>query len=159
MSRMAVMDGWVSLSRLALQRNATVNELYMTRTLPVRLRASLSAAEFYRQRAYEPLNDNFRFMPPPLYNLGGKLFLVDFVGYGTGMLNYISRVHDLDGRIALVLLQAEIALHPDRSVQDVVNESRYRNPYTGEPMDYDSGKGTIGFPCLATNRDICAVKL
>jgi hypothetical protein len=159
MSRMSVVDGWMSLSRLALQRNATANELYLTRTLPVRLRASLSAAEFYRQGAYEPLNDRMRFMPPPLYNLGGKLLLRDFVGYGTGSLNYISRVHDLDGRIALVLLQAEVALKADIAVQDVVKGSRYRNPYTGRPMDYDFNKGTISFPCLATGRDVCAVKL
>jgi hypothetical protein len=59
----------------------------------------------------------------------------------------------------LVLVQAETALNADRSVQDVVNGSRYRNPYTGEPMDYDSEKGTIGFPCLSRNRDVCAVKL
>lgn len=159
MSRMAIMDGWVPVLQLAVQRNATANEFYMTKFLPVRLRASMSAADFYRQRAYEPLNDEFRFMPPPLYNLGGKLFLLRLMGYGTSMPNYISRVHDLDGRIALVLLQAEIALHPDRSVQDVVNESRYRNPYTGEPMDYDSEQGTISFPCLARGRDECAVKL
>jgi hypothetical protein len=157
--RMSIVDDWMSLSRLALQRNATANELYMTRTLPVRLRASLSAAEFYRQRAYEPLNDRMRFMPPPLYNLGGKLLLRGFVGYGTSSLNYISRVHDLDGRISLVLLQAEVALKADIGVQDVVKGSRYRNPYTGEPMDYDPSNGTISFPCLARPRDVCAVKL
>jgi hypothetical protein len=57
-------------------------------------------------------------------------------------------------------LQAEVALNAGSSVQDVVNGSRYRNPYTGEPMDYDPDEGTISFPCLATTgRDVCAVKL
>lgn len=142
-----------------LQENATANEIYVTHTLPLRLRASLSAAEFYRQRAYKPFRvKELRFMPPPLYNLGGKLLLRKYFGYDI-LSDQISRVHDNDGRIALVLLQAEVALNADRSVQDVVNESRYRNPYTGEPMHYDSKKGTISFRCLAPGGDVCAVKI
>ncbi len=158
MSRMSAVDDQVWLLRLALQRNATANEYYTNLILPLRLHASLSATEFYRLRGYKPSFDKLRFMPPPLYNLGGKLLLRDW-GWSDFPFDHINRVHDLDGRIALVLLQAEIALNAGRSVQDVVNESRYRNPYTGEPMHYDSGKGTISFRCLAIELRACAVKL
>lgn len=73
--------------------------------------------------------------------------------------DYIARVHDLDGRITLVLLQAEIALNPDKRVEEVVAASHYRNPYTGAPMDYDAEAGTVSFRCLAVGEGVCAVRI
>ena len=55
-----------------------------------------------------------------------------------------------DGRITLLLLQAEIEEHPDQDVATLVRSSTLRNPYTGEPMEYDPRAGTIGFACLHT---------
>ena len=153
-----LLEGPPAITRLALQENATLNEYFFTTTLALRLRASLSAGEFHEQRAYEPLRYDVRAMPPPLYNLGGK-FILKWVASRIGYADYISRVHDLDGRIALVLLQAEIAQNPNRRPEAVVQSSRYRNPYTLEPFDYDPDAETIGFQCLANDTDVCAVAI
>jgi hypothetical protein len=58
-----------------------------------------------------------------------------------------------------VLLQAEIALNAGEPVEAVVAASRHRNPYTGEPMDYDADARTIGFPCLGKGKELCAVRI
>lgn len=146
------------LLRLISQDNATLNEYYMALMVPLRLRATLSAGEFYRQKAYEPLSYPMRLMPPPLYNLGGRQY-VSITAQLNNWQYYIARVHDVDGRIALALLQAEIALNADKDVGEVVRSSRYRNPYTGEPMDYDAAAGTIGFKCLGTADEVCALRI
>lgn len=145
-------------ARLALQKQATLNEYYFTTTIPLQLKASLSASEFYAQWEYAPLEYKLRALPPPLYNLGGK-FILKGVTARTGWLDYISRVHDLDGRISLVLLQAEIARNPGRRLDDVIRNSTHRNPYTLEPMDYDRNARTIGFECLANGTDVCAIRI
>jgi hypothetical protein len=82
------------------------------------------------------------------YNLGGKLVLSSRSAWNTHA--FPSRVHDEDGRITLLLLQAEIEEHPDQDVATLVRSSTLRNPYTGEPMEYDSRTGTLGFACLHT---------
>lgn len=153
-----LLDGPPAIARLALQENATLNEYYFTTTIPLQLKASLSASEFHDQGANAPMAYDVRAVPPPLYNLGGK-FILKWVASQISLADYISRVHDLDGRIGLVLLQAEIALSPSRSPEDVVRESRHRNPYTLEPFDYDRDAGTIGFDCLANGTDVCAVAI
>jgi len=148
---------WLTL--VAFQEHATLNEYYFTTMLPMRLRASLTAEEFFRQRGYERQPYNFRAFPPPLYNLGGKLFLKR-MGAEFNIQDYITRVHDDDGRISLVLLQAEIARGHGRGVDDIVRSSTIRNPYTREPMDYDPKARTIGFDCLAeSSPDICSLSL
>lgn len=144
---------------MAFQEQATLNEYYFTTILPMRLRASLSAEEFYRQHGYERQAYNFRAFPPPLYNLGGKLF-VKRMAAEFNIQDYITRVHDDGGRISLVLLQAEIEQNRDRGVGEVVRSSAHRNPYTREPMDYDPKARTIGFDCLTENAvDVCSVAI
>ncbi len=74
--------------------------------------------------------------------------------------DYITRVHDLAGRISLVLLQAEIEEHSAQSAAAIARSSEHRNPYTLEPMDYDAQARTLSFKCLAENTsDVCAVAL
>lgn len=146
-------------TRLLLQQHATLNEYYFSTILPMQLRASLSPAEFYRQRGYEQLSYSVRAFPPPLFNLGGKLVL-EHIMTENNLQDYITRVHDLEGRILLVLLQAELESRSERSVPEVVRTSTYKNPYTGEPMDYDEAAQTIRFDCLeASSSDVCAVVL
>jgi hypothetical protein len=58
-----------------------------------------------------------------------------------------------------VRLQAEIARSPTRRPEDIVRDSRHRNPYTLEPFDYDPDARTVGFDCLANGTDVCAVAL
>ena len=152
------LDGPVAITRLAVQENATLNENFLTTTMPLRFRASLSGSEYYAERGYELQDSDVRLFPPPLYNLGGKLVLKLLVNQ-SGLTGYISRVHDMDGRIALVLLQAEILADPDRRIERVVTESRHRNPYTLEPMHYDADEGTLSFECLGNAADVCAVAI
>jgi hypothetical protein len=148
--------------RLVAQENATSNEDYVANIVPMRLRASLSAAEYYRQKAYQPLTYRLRLFPPPLYNLGGKLALSE----GRDSAQFPARVHDLNGRILLVLLQSEIERRRQSSeVPEIVRASQYRNPYTGDPMEYDAEARTIGFKCLHTifhppdPPDLCAFSI
>jgi len=150
--------GPVAWTRLALQENATLNDNYLMTTIPLRLRAALSASEYYAQRGFELPDVKVRLFPPPLYNLGGR-FVLKFLADQNGLTGYISRVHDTDGRIALVLLQAEILAAAGRPIDRVVAESRYRNPYTLEPMIYDPAEGTLSFECLGNAADACAIAI
>ncbi len=144
--------------RLVWQEHATLNEFFLSIIRPMQLRASLSPEEFYRQRAYERLPYSVRAFPPPLFNLGGKLVLKYMTP--NNMQDYISRVHDLNGRILLVLLQAELESRSGRSVPEILRTSTYRNPYTGESMQYDEAAQTLRFNCLEqSTRDVCAVAL
>jgi len=159
-SSLAVMlsnNSWAA--RTFFQKRATLNEYYLTAIMPLRLRASLSAEEFYRQRGHEKLSYDVRAFPPPLYNLGGKLALKQMAAEQS-LQDYISRVHDVDGRVLLLLLQAEIEQNPQRGVEAIVSSSVHRNPYTGEPMKHDVSARTIGFDCLTEEQgDVCSVAI
>lgn len=133
--------------RWTLQRNATLNELYLNTIVPMRLRSALTPEQFYRQGAYRPLNNDAREFPFSLFNLGGWIASRDATWDPE---QFVARVHDEDGRISLVLLQTEMEQMPDSDVNAVLSSSRWRNPYTGDPMAYDSESHTIGFECLHT---------
>jgi hypothetical protein len=135
------------LIRLSAQENATRNEEYRTVFEPMMYRASLTADQFYRKEAYRPMPYRIDLFPPPIYNLGGKLARRSV---WPDPEQYISRVHDQNGRISLVLLQAEIEGAPEESINDTLRSSIYTNPYTSEPMTYDATRQTIGFECLHT---------
>lgn len=149
------------LGGLLGQENATLNDYYTSIVLPLRLLASLDAGEFHRQKLLDaPKDHRTQLMPPPLYNLVGKPYVKIVMSIGkTAYQDYIARVHDVDGLIALVLLQAEIALNNERRVEEVVAASQHRNPYTGEAMEYDAEAGTIAFPCLARSREFCVLRI
>ena len=135
------------LTRLMWQRNATLNEEYATVFVPMFRRAALSPEQYFAEDAYKPLPYRLSVWWPPLYNLGGKLARLSA---WPDVQQFVARVHDQDGRNALVLLQAEIAQHPGMSIEEVVRRSENRNPYTHEPMGYDTGAKTIGFVCMHT---------
>jgi len=146
------------LIRSTNQRNATMNEYYSSVVLPLRLRSKLSAEEFYQQKAFENLSHPMRVFPPALYNLGGKLIVKEL--FPATLQDYIARVHDIDGKINLVALQLEIKTKPELTITDAVKNSRLRNPYTREAMEYDDEAGTLGFDCLDfRSKDLCTVKL
>jgi len=150
------------LVRLLLQKNATFNQEFRETIEPMRVRSSLDAREYYDYKAYAPLPREFHWAPGMFYNFGGKLALSRATWDAH---QFPSRVHDEDGRITLLLLQAEIEERPDQDVETLVRSSTLRNPYTGEPMEYDSRAGTLGFACLHTAShapelaDQCAVAL
>ena len=116
------------------------------RSNPCERRSSLGAREYYDYKAYEPLRHEFHLAPGMFYNLGGKLALSRSTWDAH---QFPSRVHDEDGRITLLLLQAQIEERPDLDVATLVRSSTLRNPYTGEPMEYDSRAGTISFALSA----------
>lgn len=148
--------------RRSLQRNATLNELYSKIIVPMRHRAALTPREFYTQLAYEPLNHDLREFPLSPFNWGGHIALRNA---NWDPEQFVARVQDANGRISLVMLQAELKQKPGVDVSDVVSASRWRNPYTGDPMDYDPESRTIGFACLHTafhppaSPDNCSVAL
>jgi hypothetical protein len=153
-SRTALLGGTPSdagdaswMVRLVLQKNATFNQQFRETIEPMRDRSSLDAREYYGRKAYEPLRHEFRWSPGMFYNLGGKLALSRSAW---DPHHFPSRVHDEDGRITLLLLQAEIEEHPDVEVATLVRSTAHRDPYTGEPMEYDPRAGTLGFACLHT---------
>jgi hypothetical protein len=135
------------LIRLLLQENATFNREFRDTIGPMRQRSLLDARQYYDQKAFEPLPRELQVSPAMFYNLGGKLAL----SKSTWDANqFPSRVHDEDGRISLLLIQAQIEAQPDQDVATLVRSSELRNPYTGGPMEYDARAGTIGFSCLHT---------
>jgi hypothetical protein len=150
------------LTRLVLQKNATFNQFFRDTIEPMRVRSSLPAREYFEKGAYEPLRHELHWTPVAFYNLGGKLALS---GSPWDPHQFPSRVHDEDGRIGLLLLQAQIEAHPESDVGTLVRNFEYRNPYTGGAMEYDEQSGTIGFACLHTAfhppelADHCAVAL
>ncbi len=148
--------------RLLLQKNATFNQEFRETIEPLLGLSSLDARKYYDHKGYEPLRHEFPVAPGMFYNLGGKLAL----SRSTWDAHlFPARVHDEDGRITLLLLQAQIEERPDLDVATLVRSSTLRNPYTGEPMEYDSRAGTLGFACLHTAFhppepvDQCAVAL
>jgi hypothetical protein len=148
--------------RWSLQRNATLNELYLKIIVPMRLRSALTPREFYTQGAYEPLNHDLRELPLSLFNWGGHMA---FRNANWDPEQFVARVQDANGRISLVMLQAELEQKPELDVRAVVSSSRWRNPYTGGPMEYDPEFHTIGFVCLHTafhppaSPDKCSIAL
>jgi hypothetical protein len=151
---------WVT--RLLLQKNATFNQQFRDTIEPLRRRASVDARQYYEQKAYEPLPHEFAVAPSMFYNLGGKLAPIPS-DWNWHLLP--ARVHDEDGRITLLLLQAQLEEHPDQDVATLVRTSALHNPYTGKPMEYDARDGTISFACMHTAfhppepPDRCAVAL
>ncbi len=135
------------LSRMLMQENATFNLVFQQTIEPMRQRSSLDAREFHDLAAYEPLRHEMKFTPAVLFNLGGKLALSRSTW---DPHQFPSRIHDEDGRIALILLQAEIEEHPESDVATVVRSSGHRNLYTGNAFDFDPLARTIGFTCLHT---------
>jgi len=156
----AVDASW--LIRSMLQKNATFNQQFREMIEPMRQRSSLDAREYYDQKGFEPLRHEFQVTSTLFYNLGGKLALSRSPWDPE---QFPARVHDEDGRIALLLLQAEIEERPDLDVATLVRSSVHRNPYTGEAMAYDARAGTLQFACLHTAfhppepPDRCAVAL
>ncbi|MBC8027757.1 MAG: hypothetical protein H7Y89_17325, partial [Steroidobacteraceae bacterium] len=148
------------LTKLLMQRNATLNQLYHEEIVLMQQRARVGANEFYEQGAHEPLRRELRLVPRTLYNFGGKLALSRS---RWDAHEFPARVHDQNGRISLVLLQAEIERTPGADVAAVVRASKHRNPYTSEAMEYDPGAGVISFKCQHTAfhppepPDLCAV--
>ncbi len=140
---------WNMFNGLFYQPKATVNFNYLNTTEPLKNLSLLNAEKFYQLVNVEQWAKDFsptiRWTPSMLYNYVGKVL----VSYSKpAYKDYIGRVHDLNGMFYLLLLQTEIALQPDQPVEQLINQSKYTNPYTLEPMLYNKPSHSIYFKCM-----------
>lgn len=143
------------LMSLIVQENATKNEYFRSRTLPLLLLSKMSAAEFFAApRDAEPPS-HVGVFPPTLYNLGGKLLLdVSAPQYD----EYIGRVHDLVGMIDLAKAQWLTLDQPGPSITNAIAATGLGNPFTGKPFELDPNGELLGFQCFAQT-DSCELKI
>ena len=138
-----------SVARLLLQKNATFNQEFRETIEP--LLASFitrRTAVLRLRRLTSPCTASSSVAPGMFYNLGGKVAL-SRSPWDAHL--FPSRVHDEDGRITLLLLQAQIE---ERSDQDVAiarpvfdsSQSLYRRA-DGIRL---AGRRSIRFECLHT---------
>ncbi|WP_223789384.1 hypothetical protein [Marinicella meishanensis] len=148
--------GWFDL----FQPNATHNLAYELSTRPLLAMSALSAQEFHQQHsrgAWDLTTDDaFSWSPTTLYNPTGKMLLsIATPAYA----DYVARVHDLDGMLALLRLKIEIKLNPETDVAAVIASSQERNPYTQQPMGHDAAGKRIHFACADGTSDVCELSL
>lgn len=96
-----------------------------------------------REREFDQISpwSSWRFIRNP----GGKILL--FVG--TDYFTYAERIHDIDGYIRLVVLQAALR-RDDVPLTEVADYMQHvapdlRNPYDGQLMRWDAASNTISF--------------
>jgi len=147
------------IENMFYQPNATTNLHYEFATRPLKQVSALSSVEYYQHVTGE--NNAVKFTSPfnwsltTLYNPLGK----QFISYAIPAYNdYVARAHDLNGMMLLLKLQIEIALSPNQPVEQVITQSKYTNPYTLEPMDYNSETHSIYFECM-DKYSVCELSL
>lgn len=144
------------LTAATLQEKATLNTYYTSFTQPIMTLSSKSADDFLRDApntVYAVAEDQI--FPPSLYNLGGKSWLKS-VGYAE-VDNYVGRIHDLIGMYSLLSLKLELIKAGDTPVETIIGQSMHRNPYTGEPMNYDPKARQLSFPCFS--KSTCQIEI
>jgi hypothetical protein len=150
------MSEWINFFQL----KATHNTTYLYTFKPLKKLTSLNTEEFHQYLKSDQQHQDFvspvSWSPSMLYNPTGKLL----VGYtvGAAYTDYIGRVYDLNGMFHLLKLQIEIDLNPDKPVEQVISQSQYTNPYTLEPMDYNSETHSIYFQCM-DKTSVCELDL
>lgn len=161
--KLPLAEGAAWTDRLMLQRNATLNDFYTSVIQPLLLRAKLAPAEFHRAGGNRPLDLSSGRKAPLLFNRGGYR-LVHEMAWDPEQ--FLARAQDQNGRLVLVALQAELEQSVDADDREVaVRSSAHRNPYTGQPMQYEVRLGTVEFPCLHTAYhppampDRCAIRV
>jgi len=145
------------IKSLFVQENASKNQYFELKVLPVLARSAISAKElkvsqkdFANQHSTE-IDLSF---PSILYNPISKtlLSLSNTQAYD----DYIGRVHDLDGMFTLIALQLQLKMQSKLPAQSVIQNSKFKNPYTGQPMDFDANNGLLGFECF-NPADVCQI--
>lgn len=142
------------------QPNATANLDYELSTRPLIELSEMSAQAFHQQQisgAFDQAPSNaFSWSPTSLYNPTGKMLLNwSLPAYA----DYVARIHDLDGMLALLRLKIEIKLNPAMAPAEVIARSKERNPYTGAAMSYDASSKRIYFGCADRTSDVCELSL
>ena len=134
---------------LITQPNATKNAYYRRHTEPLLMLAKMVPIHF-AQEAVPPPGSDYGIGPltPNPYNLGGRLVLSMFAG---STYDYIGRIHDLNGMIALVALQLEANLSEDAELT-LSRQTQIVDPFSGDPVAFDVESGELGFQCFAGRR-------
>lgn len=139
--------------RFLMQKNATLNMAYDQFNEFILL-ASMTGNDYYQSiKDYAP-NKLHEWSPGlhHIYNPGGKML----IAIGTpDFERYISRAHDLAAYMNLVGLQLELVT-TDSDAENVIANSKFNNPYTGNAMDLDIDNRIISLKCLAFETN-CAV--
>lgn len=143
------MPEW-SPDRLLLKQNATSNRIYANVQKFQRI-AGLSPQQ-YADEVKKPefaATSNPRIGLPFLYNAPGELMAK--LGMPT-YSSYIEKGHNLEGlrRLSLLQVLSRIDNVPPERMQQFLNShsAELGNPYTGEPMTWNSGKPGISFKNL-----------
>jgi hypothetical protein len=142
-----------------LQPNATNNKHYEYFLKPVVKLSKQPVEQFYKVVQSNSLNlkENFNvgFSPTNLYNLTGKMLLEVSIW---SPIDYIGRMHDLNGMISLVKLQLQLKQSEEVNFEQAINMSPIKNPYTNQAMDFDKESNWLGFKCLDKS-SLCKIKL
>jgi hypothetical protein len=147
------------IENLLYQPNASKNINYEYSTMRLKKVSALSAEAFYQQATGQnqqvEFTSPFNWSPTTLYNPMGKLL----ISYTIPAYNdYIARAHDLNGMIHLLKLKIELTLNPTQNIEQLINQSKYTNPYTLEPMLYNIENNSIYFKCM-DKYSICELDL
>lgn len=144
-------------NNIGFQVNATLNSKYRTISRTEFALSKLPAAQFAKSMSDDIYNlpSQLTWSPASLYNYTGKLLLQ--LGTPT-VIDYIARIHDLNGMLSLVRLQLALTEVPRDEVEALVKSSAIKNPYTNQPMQWDKSKATLQFTCLS-KQAVCQVKL
>lgn len=142
---------------IGFQVNATLNSKYRTISKTEFALSKLPAAQFAKSMSDDIYNlpSQLSWSPASLYNYTGKLLLQ--LANPT-VIDYIARVHDLNGMLSLVRLQLALTEVPRDEVEALVKASAIKNPYTNQPMQWDKSKATLQFTCLS-KQAVCQVSL
>jgi hypothetical protein len=141
------------------QPNATHNAAFKVIKVPMEKLSNLDAPDFYNLiQSGDHIKEGKVFptwSPATLYNPVGKSFLTYNLPAYT---DYLARIHDLNGMINLLKLQIELALNTGHPKTEVIAQSKYVNPYTLEPMNYNEETNRIYFQCMDKS-SVCELTL
>lgn len=138
-------------TRLFYERNATLNALYAYARESIDI-ASLPAPDFmkvWKEGLQERPTGRRHSWVSYIYNPVGKSLFDTLFGATAYWMDYVARIHDLDGLIRLVSLQ--LAIKRDQiegpRIESFLQgaDVEYTNPYTGKPMQWDSVQRSIYF--------------
>lgn len=148
--------GWTSWINF-FQPKASHNANYEYFVQPATALSKKSAADVYDfyTGSKNQLASPVSWSPTMLYNPTGKLMLKNIL---PAYQDYFARMHDLNGMVLLLKLQIETVLDGHLDEHAVIAGSKYKNPYTAEPMIYDATGKIISFACL-DKHSVCEIRL
>ncbi len=147
------------VENLLFQPQATHNTRYFLTTKHMKKVARYNSKKYFQyvnsNQLQKEFNQPVKWSLSSLYNPSGKKIISYIM---PAYKDYFGRVHDLNGMIYLLKLQIEIALNPNKPVEQVIAYSKFTNPYTLKPMDYKPESHSIYFECM-DRTSVCELDL